>query len=185
MPDSAVRVKRTIVTTLLMAVCVADAGAQDRWRTDTLTIRGTLATVAVSGYATPTTLRPDNLPPARVMAACDSIWLRFTRFPDLASSMMARPLGYRVDSIIYQSSGRMYHKDTYQTQYDIQFGRDGDLMNRLMSGREFGLNLRWRGGNPLQFVWSLKGSGAAIRKSCAQWNVARAVPGTPPRTEPE
>ena len=162
---------RTLGLAVLMAASVlqGNASGQDtttagghaeRWRTETITMFEKPVTVATSEYVS-AAVRPEEIPQARVMVACDSVWIRFTSYPNPS---LARPVSYFVDDM--PSAVMAYHKDTYRTQYDIQFGRVRDLVAKLISGSEFTVAFRWYGGSIVPFSWALRGSGVAILASC-------------------
>lgn len=167
---------RTWSPAILMSMSIVggDISAQDtakvgksaeQWKTENLTMSGKSVTVAVSGYVF-AEVRSEEIPRARVTVACDSVWIRFTAYPDLSRNTSNRPFAYPIDHGIVFSSIKPRHSDTHEAQYDFQLGRDRDLVAGLVSGSEFGIVLQWYGGRAIPFSWSLKGSAEAIRASC-------------------
>ncbi len=141
------------------------ADAQNAWSTVGVTMYGSTVTVAVSEYSSARMRNPDNFPKARIMVACDSVWVHFTAFPDLQKS--AFRMGYVIDNSFRPSSIMAYHEDTYKRQREVHiFGGGRSLIRGLKAGAEFATAFPWHGGRTVPFAWSLKGSSAAILKSC-------------------
>ena len=164
----------TLAILATMSFASGEISAQDtakagesagKWKTEKFTMSGKSVAVAVSAYVS-AVVRPEEMPRARVTVACDSVWIRFTAYPDLSRNTFVRPFAYRIDRGIVFSSIIPYHRDTHQAQYELQLGRDRDLVAGLVSGSEFGIVLQWYGGRAIPFSWPLKGSTAAIRASC-------------------
>ena len=141
------------------------ARAQNAWSTVGVTMYGSTVTVAVSEYSSARMRNPDNFPKARIMVACDSVWVHFTAFPDLQKS--AFRMGYVIDNSFRPSSVMAYHEDTYKRQREVHiFGGGRSLIRGIRAGEEFATAFPWHGGRTVPFAWSLKGSSAAILKSC-------------------
>ena len=139
------------------------------WAVDTVQVHGKDLTVAASAYVSAVGSSFARFPEARVIVDCDSVWLDFTFYPDLNRRAFSEPIRYMVDNVIDWPSGVTAHyRNTWDTRNHIQFGQDRTLIAKLKSGSVLKMALPWYGGGHAAYVWQLKGSSAAIAKSCGQ-----------------
>ena len=123
--------------------------------------------VAVSEYVAAIALKPDDYPRARVVVACDSVWIQFTSSPNPNTTELSKPLARRIDDSWEMNAVRLYYRVTHpESSRELQFGRNQKLVSELASGSSFGIVVPWRRQRDPLYSWSLRGSSIAIRGSC-------------------
>ena len=104
---------------------------------------------------------------ARIVVDWYDAWGRFSKAPNLTSGSIRN--GYRRHSLAVRVDGKAARGRGATQAWaseDIRFTPDWDAISALSSGDAVAVAVRWYDQGSVAFVWSLRGSSAAIRDSC-------------------
>ena len=103
---------------------------------------------------------------AQLFVDCNRAWIRFSQAPNIPGGEIHD--GYTNHSVTVRVDGARERWGVRQSwgDQDLSFRNSGRVVSALSSGSEFAVAVPWYGQDAPVFSWSLRGSTAAIKKSC-------------------